>query len=345
MIFHAFGIHNRAVWNALQLHAHLLSQSGEQIVFLVHEKHQQIVQHSFPEYPILTYRGYVDFLKMIIASDQKSIFTSTFTDTLRSIPALLFKKLRIYYWVQGIEAEESYMRNGSRIRKQIISILEKISLYFSTYQILVSPYMKTYLEAKHHSHLDNSIIIPCTSDLHYNGSPKIKDSFTYVGGMAVWQRFDVMLDMFNHIAQERPNAHFYVATGGIEHAKSLIATHLHSDYHNRISIRSIDSRSEMEEFLSTIEYGFLIRDDDPVNNVSSPIKLAEYLSCGVNVIISDVVTSYAPMVESYGAGIRIHGSNDIKQMRMISCSPKNALDMYNDHFDAESLVEKYRSIL
>jgi len=345
MIFHAFGIHNRAVWNALQLHVHLLSQSSEQIVFLVHEKHQQIVQHSFPEYPILTYRGYLDFFKTIIASDQQSIFTSTFTDTLMSIPALLFKKLRIYYWVQGIEAEESYMRNGSRIRKHIISILEKISLYCSTYQILVSPYMKTYLEAKHHTHLDNSIIIPCTSDLHYNGSPKIKDSFAYVGGMAVWQRFDVMLEMFNRIAQERPDAHFYVATGGIDHAKSLIKTHLNPNYHNSISIRSIDSRSEMEEFLSTIEYGFLIRDDDPVNNVSSPIKLAEYLSCGVNMIVSNAVKSYAPLVEEYHAGISVSGVNNIEGLQSFTTSPESSLKLYHEHFNESHLVERYKTIL
>lgn len=345
MLFNAYGIHNRAIWNAMQLHAQLIEKAGEPILFLVHEQQQEIVRESFPSHPILTYKNYADFLQAIKSSEESSIFTSTFSDTLKALPALLFKKLKIYYWVQGIEAEESYMRNRSTARRWIISQLEKISLHFSEYQILVSPYMKTYLENKHNMTLDHSIIIPCTSDLRYNNTLKIKNSFTYVGGMAVWQRFDIMLGMFNRIAIERPDAHFYVATGAIEQAKTLIQTHVDPQFHHQISVRSIDDRQSMEDFLNTMEYGFLIRDDDPVNNVSSPIKLAEYLSCGVNVIISDAVTSYAPLVESYGAGISVRTIDDIDKLQNFPVSAEASLHLYNERFDEARLIEIYRGIL
>lgn len=39
-----------------------------------------------------------------------------------------------------------------------------------------------------------------------------------------------------------------------------------------------------------------------VNQVAAPIKFLEYLSCGVNVIMTDAVPSYAKLIEETNVG-------------------------------------------
>jgi glycosyltransferase involved in cell wall biosynthesis len=344
MLFHTYGVHNQAIWNAMQLHVHLILQTGKKIVFLVHVNNAELVRKQFPKHQIISYKSYFDLIKILISSNERNIFTSTFKDTLLAGIAKIFKPLNIYYWVQGIEPEESYMRNHSSLRKSILSFLEKCAIRLSAYQILVSPHMKQFLSDKYRLKL-NPIIIPCTSDLTYHGHQKIQNSFTYVGGMAAWQRFDTMLEMFNRIAILRPDAHFYVATGALEKANEIIKKHLHPELNDRLTLQSINDRETMEAFLNTMEYGFLIREDDPVNNVSSPIKLAEYLSCGVNVVISSAVSSYAPLVEEYNAGISVERIDDIEKLQSFTTAPESSLKLYCDHFNESNLVERYKTIL
>jgi hypothetical protein len=328
----------------MQLHAHLLIQSGQKLIFVVKANNLELVQNEFPTNKILTYDNYLNFLKVLIKNDETNIFCSSFTDVIMALPVRLFKQFSIYYWDQGIAPEESYMRHKSKIRKYILSLAEYFALSFSTYQILVSTEMKRFLEAKYKIKL-RSIIIPCSSDLTYKNIEKIKDSYAYVGGMSVWQRFDTIVQMFNRIAHSRPEATLYVATADLEVAKKIIQTYLDTQFHNRLTLQSISNRTIMESFLNSMEYGFLIRDDVPVNNVASPIKLAEYLSCGVNVIISDALTSYAPLIEQYAAGISVKNLEDIKKIDTFSYSLDNALRLYQDYFSEPHLQNRYKTIL
>jgi hypothetical protein len=163
--------------------------------------------------------------------------------------------------------------------------------------------------------------------------------------MSAWQRFDAIVQMFNILAQTEPDATLHIATGELQTAQKIIQTYLNPQLRDRITLQSINNRATMENFLNTMQYGFLIREDDPVNNVSSPIKLAEYLSCGVNVIISSSVTSYAPLIESYEAGISVDLVDDIDKLSTFTPSPRHAIQLYQDHFSESLLVEKYKSIL
>lgn len=344
MIFHAFGIQNRAIWNAMQLHARLIGNTGTSVRFLVRCGDEHLVRKSFPHAEIETYGNYVEFLKKIYSARDYQIFTSTYLDTLWLAPLQILLKISVYYWIQGVIPEESYLKHRSIMRKTILSALEKRAIAFSTYQIVVSSEMKRFLESKYALRL-NSITVPCSSDLMYKNGEKIPDSFVYVGGMSAWQRFDIMLQMFNRIIGFKHDARLFVATGEQEKARELMGLHLDPANRGKVSIQSIDDRQKMEEFLNTMEYGFLIRDDDPVNNVSSPIKLAEYLSCGVNVIISDAVTSYAPLVHSCGAGIGIETVEDIDALHSFTPSADAALGLYRDQFGESKLVDAYRSIL
>jgi hypothetical protein len=344
MLFYAYGIHNRAVWNAMQLHARILIQAGEEITFIVHSDNIELVQQQFPTHTAYSFKSILELFKIILRSNQYKIFVPDLFAVLTISSVKFFKKTIPYYWIQGAVPEESFMRHKSKLRKLILSTLENLAIRLSTFQILVSSEMQRFLQTKHRLQL-HAIIVPCTSDLNYQNIPKIPNSYTYVGGMSAWQRFDTIVQMFNILAQIKPDATLHIATGDIQTAQKIIQTYLNPQLRDRITLQSINNRATMENFLNTMQYGFLIREDDPVNNVSSPIKLAEYLSCGVNVIISSSVTSYAPLVESYGAGISVDLIDDIDKLSTFTPSPRHAMQLYQDHFSESLLVKKYKSIL
>ena len=344
MLFHAKGIENRAVWNAMKLHAELITQAGESLIFVVDVKNEELIKTSFANSPILTYSNMYELMKLIYIHEDKKIFSPDIFSVLYMFLSVLVKHKKVYYWVQGTLPEESYMRHKSKFRKKLLLFVEGLALKLSSYHILVSSYMKEFFTEKYDSSLA-AIIVPCTSDLIYVDVKKEKNSFVYVGGLSAWQKFDQILLMFNRIEEKNKDAKLYIATGDIIRAKELCFQFLNPEALKKMSIQNINTREAMTSFLNTKEYGFLIREDDVVNNVASPIKLAEYLSTGTNVIISSGLTSYAQEVEDNQAGIMVHSVEDIEKINHISSNVENALALYEKLFAREILVKEYQSIL
>jgi len=346
MVFIAYGCNNNAVWNALKLHVNFVNDLEEKISFLVHKKHYDIVKMDYPNHTIYSYTSMFDLMIKLIKIEESDVFSPVTYTTLLSFPAKIIKSKNIYYWVQGSVPEESYLRHKSKLKYYILSIFEYLSLTVASQNIFVSTYMQEYLEQKFHKNFTNSIIVPCISEFSYDGSLKEKDSFVYIGGMSAWQRVDKMLKMFNQILQYKPKARLYIATLDTAIAKEEVAKYLDPKDFGSVEVLSITNREKILFFLSTKEYGFLIREDIVVNNVSSPIKLAEYLSCGVNVIISDAVKSYAPMVEQQKAGISINiEDNIIEKLKGFQHSTVNSLNVYQQYFSREEQLKSYTKLL
>jgi len=346
MLLIAYDCNNNAVWNALKLHVEFIESVGENVSFIVDTRYYEIVKNDYPEYYIESYSGILDLMLKLIRIDDNKIFSPVMFTTLYAFLAKVFKSKEIYYWVQGAVPEESFLRHQSKLRNSILSAIEYGALSVSDKNILVSDEMQKHLEKKHKKRYKNSIVVPCVSEFSYDGSPKEKDSFVYIGGMSAWQRIDLMLQMFNQIMKFKPHAHLYIATLEKEIATQYINEHLDKAYHDNVKLLSICDRSQIAHFLSTKEYGFLIREDSVVNQVSSPIKLAEYLSCGVNVIMSAAVKSYAPLIETNHAGISIDLDNAITD-RLLEFSPntQNAIEVYQRYFSKNQHIESYTQFL
>lgn len=344
MLFHANNIQNRAVWNAMKLHAKLILNSDENLVFIVSKKNLNILSNTFPNNSILIYNNPRELINQVVCNNDKKIFCPDFISVLTISICKLIKKLDIYFWVQGVIPEESFMRHNSILRKHILSLFEFMAIKISSYQVFSSAYMEIFIKKKY-AIRTNSIIIPCTSDLSYTNSKKIPYSFVYVGGLSAWQKFDKILLMYDRFSKNHPEAKLYVATGEQKKAQELCSRYLRHETLKRVSIKNIEDRKQMLDFLNMMQFGFLIRADDPVNNVASPIKLAEYLSTGVNVIISSSLTSYASEIESEGAGVLVKSISDIDKINNFTFSSNKSILLYNKIFSQKSLIEEYQSIL
>ncbi len=346
MLFIVSDTNNKAVWNALKIHVGFMETIEEPISFMVEKKYTNIIKKDYPEKMIYTYLNSIDLMFQLIKVKDKKLFViGMFTASSASLSKVL-KSKEIYYWVQGAVPEESFLKHRSKLKFYILSIIEHIALLVTNKQIFVSKEMQNYLEKKHKKKFPNSIIVPCISEFFYDGSKKEKDSFVYIGGMSAWQRVDIMIQMFNGIVKVRPNASLYIATLDKDIALEYIDKYIDKKYQDHVKVLSITNRREITHFLSTKEYGFLIRDDIVVNHVSSPIKLAEYLSCGVNPIISSAVKSYAPIIEKGKAGISISYNDNIEnRLQDFIPSTENAIKIYKDYFSKEQHINNYIQLL
>lgn len=187
--------------------------------------------------------------------------------------------------------------------------------------------------------MKKSAAIPCLSDFKESQLSKMKipNSFVYIGGLAKWQCFEKTIDLYARIKDE--NSVFHIITLDVDKAKDIVSSKL-QDLSN-IKIYAIKERNRIPEILSQFERGFLIRENSPVNYVSSPIKFLEYLSCNVDVIMTNAVPSYANIVEKYEIGTVLDREDNFN----LNPFSGNAKQVYDKLFSKGKFIEEYKRIL
>jgi hypothetical protein len=107
-----------------------------------------------------------------------------------------------------------------------------------------------------------------------------KTTFIYSGSCALWQKIDLMLDLIKENLCE--NYIFIILTSNIREFEKKIKL-------KNIPLESIILKSvkpeDLIKYYSIADYGFLLRDDNVVNNVANPTKLIEYLASGITPIL------------------------------------------------------------
>lgn len=96
---------------------------------------------------------------------------------------------------------------------------------------------------------------------------------------------------------------------------------------------------EVPNYLITADYGLLVRDQNVTNKVASPVKFAEYLACGLKVIISEKIGDYSKMVNDLNLGL-IYPSFKFSEIKKISFLEKNQIHSKSlEYFSLKSTFE------
>ena len=252
---------------------------------------------------------------------------------------LIGVKTPICLWMQGDTPAESYMAHHSKIRRFLLQRVVAFSFRNVAGIIYVSDAMKEYYEAHYRKTPDNNIIVPCLSEFQglAKESERIPNSFVYIGGLSVWQCFDEILQIYKSIRTD--DSVFHIITLDVDKAREKV-TDIMGDSSN-IEIYSIKDRNEIPDVLKKFQYGFLIRKNDIVNLVSSPIKFLEYISCGVDVIMTDAIPSYAKLVEEKGIGTVVK----IGERPQIRPYSSNANRVYQELFRRDIYLNRYNVLI
>lgn len=111
--------------------------------------------------------------------------------------------------------------------------------------------------------------------------------FVYAGGLHGWQKIESTLLLYKKYHEVNPNSKFLVLTGNQQILQQKIEEGGLTDMKDSIISFSVPF-TEVPKYLNAADVAFLIRDNHIMNAVASPTKLAEYLSCGLYVISSEV---------------------------------------------------------
>lgn len=327
---------NPAVCSSMMMHVDMMADCGHDIVMLIQNKVDMSLFKDY-SYKKDSFEKPSELPELFSKYKTEKIWC---TNVMYFIKLVRLTKLPIYLWKQGDAAAESYMKHHSYLRKWVLQLIDAYTLRKVAGVIYVSDAMKEYYEKKY-GVKTKSIVVPCLSEFantKIENVERIPNSFVYIGGLSVWQCFDEILKLYAKIRTYK--SVFHIITLNTEAARKKVIDIIGDD--KNIEIYGITDRTQIPGTLNKFEYGFLIRKNDVVNQVAAPIKFLEYLSCGVNVIMTDAVPSYAKLVKENNVGTVV--DMNAENITINPYNP-NAKEVYKKYFNRESYVDKYRSLL
>ena len=218
------------------------------------------------------------------AKNADVIIVSTATAAMK---AILLSKTYIL-WTQGLWPEESYMRNKSNIRYRICNLIERIAIKRAQNLFMVSGAMVEYYQRKYNLYLrEKTFIMPCSNEkLHeeafFTDNKYNENVFCFAGSTSIWQCFEETIRLYSLIEKECNKVKLMLLVKDRELAEKLVKKYEIKNY--EIDFVGVD---ELKNKLSKVKFGFLLREDTPVNRVASPTKLLTYLANGIIPIYSN----------------------------------------------------------
>lgn len=222
-------------------------------------------------------------------------------------------KTVIYDGRGAIEAEwKEYKVVANYILLSTIRDLEKSAVLDSDFRISVSYALVDYWKVNFNYNKQEHVIIPCTLNKVFEnvlinaqsiqisreqtGVNKEDVLFVYSGSVAGWQSFDLLYSFMKPILKKDLNIKLLFLS---EEDSNI--TKLKEEFREQIICKKVNPK-EVPDFLLAADYGLLIREETTTNLVASPVKFAEYLACGLQVIISDKLGDYSKFVEDNNCG-------------------------------------------
>ena len=134
----------------------------------------------------------------------------------------------------------------------------------------------------------------------------IEDNFAliYAGSIRAYQLLEVLLDFFRRLQEKRPPLHLLLITPQRAEAEQLVHKTLPPGTY---TIRSA-GHNEVARWLNAADAGLLLRESNPVNQVAAPTKFAEYLMCGLPVVMTAGIGDFSELARKEKVGIVLEGS-------------------------------------
>lgn len=213
---------------------------------------------------------------LYLGSKASRIYVHAIKNAFKILPLYFFKP--IFTDLHGIGPEEAKME-GRHLRAVIHSMSEFIVVKWSQKVVIVTKKMGTFIQEKYsklkisflHIPIFNTLI---SSKIPVKNSAKEKPLIIYSGGVHGWQNLEKMVE-----ATERLLGcfNFLFLVSDVEVMKSKFQN---KEILEKIEIRSV-SRNEIHKYYEKADFGFLLREDNPVNQVACPTKIIEYVNFGI----------------------------------------------------------------
>ncbi len=234
-----------------------------------------------------------------------------------------------------------------------IPLLEEQAVHDSRFRIAVSAQLVNYWRESYGYRDSREVIIPCTLNKAFENIEITEENiatirkklnfntgdivFIYAGSVAGWQSFSVLYEFIKPIMQKTEKAKLLFLSDEDDNIRNLL-----KEFPSQVSRRKV-APHEVPEYLMAGDYGILIREESITNKVASPVKFAEYLACGLKVIISEHLGDYSDFVSGNGCGYIY--SKFLGPSAVTLAEKQSGRDLALKKFTKSSLVSEYRKLL
>lgn len=250
------------------------------------------------------------------------------------------KKCKIIYDGRGaINAEQNEygVYNNTGLENKI-QTLEKRAVLNTDYRISVSTKLLKYWQNEYGYNTNNHVIIPSCSSKKLTFKNNLVDfSFSkkdiiivFSGSTSKWHSFSIMISHFEIFLKKNKNVKVLI----LSKLNNLISD-LQSRYPNRVIVKWVPPEN-ISSLLSLADYGYVFREQSVTNQVASPVKVAEYLSCGLKVLISKNLGDYSEIIEKNDLGLVIRDNNSFQLEKVNKSEKEKIINFYNTNFSLYS---------
>ncbi|OEU70793.1 MAG: hypothetical protein BA863_01365 [Desulfovibrio sp. S3730MH75] len=167
----------------------------------------------------------------------------------------------------------------------------------------------------------------------------------YCGGLSAWQRVGDIISLFEKLTGSNTQYRFLFVTKQTQQLQKLLGTTTLSKESYFVESCAQD---EVYRYLSAADAGIIMRDDTVVNNVASPIKIGEYLGCGLPIILTKGIGDFSELIPQAGIGLLLDEAVDlVGQVNAFMCRldieevRNHCVKFSHEHFAIESYLQEY----
>ena len=266
------------------------------------------------------------FLRLFLKYNEVLIFSRTLIGKeIAWLRKILPFKIIFFFDARAASAEENkYIakKEGNFKLKKYKTIA---NIYFLEYKTLtsadkvfsVSKALQKYFKQTYNINDDKFVSYPCLSDpekfyfspalrIETRNNLKIDECtkvFVYSGGIgSSWHVTLSMVLFFDQLFKYEENFLFLCLTREKDQVTKMLV-----EFPEIISkcISFSVQNDEVCKYLNAADYGILFRENTIMNNVASPTKFAEYILCGLPVLISEGVGDYSKYTIDNDLGVLI----------------------------------------
>ena len=210
-----------------------------------------------------------------------------------------------------IPEEYVFLGKGGDRSRRVLEFLEKWVVESADHVIVVSRALGRYVLNRYDIPGSKLSVIPCcaNSDLfHVDPDLRIQTReelglndrliCTHLGSFFEWYEAELLVQSFIGIHERYPMAHLLAVTPNADAARTFLASHHPA---GTFTVTSA-AHTRVPALLNAADLGFLLLRPSANIETSSPAKFAEYLNCGVPVIITSGVGDFSSLVANKRLG-------------------------------------------
>ncbi len=187
--------------------------------------------------------------------------------------------------------------------------VEQDAVLKSDFRLAVSQALLDHWRERYAYTANAHVVIPCTLAAAFLEPMRLRAGheeiqLIYSGSAAGWQSFEKLSALVDAI-MDRPNTSVLFMSPDDARITALV-----SKYPTRVKRGWSYGPEGVREELGTSDMGILVREDTITNRVASPTKFAEYLACGLPVLISPHVGDFSELVVKHDLGV-LHTPGDL----------------------------------